>query len=154
MTYDLDTYDYSIKVNGEKKTSGNAWQITRIYAWTNSKEGWVSGTITDFTLDVENPVYAPEFPPFEQSETDYCEKQYLTAPYCVITDCASDGTNASLGGTPQIGVGKSARIVIKSEMLKYAEGARVSYTQDGGRMRVKAVCLRYSNGRRQTNRDI
>ena len=80
-------------------------------------------------------------PEKEYTTTDkeyaYSDKQYLTSPYCLTTNGAADQTNGSLGGTPQIRVGSSAKMLIESDMLKNAEAVLISYAQYGGELEVK-----------------
>lgn len=101
---------------------GKAW------ATANIKEFAIYGEITD---NGEMEGY-----PITNKEFAYSDKQYLTSAYCISTTGAGDQTNASLGGIPQVNVGASAKMVIESDMLQYAEGARVSYAQNGGTLEI------------------
>ena len=128
------------------KTAGKEYLIVEMTC-SGSKDGY--SYIDYVELRGVNGEYMPPTPaptptqspdnPVEPSKKEYgySEKQYLTSPYCVTTTGAGNQTNASLGGTPQIKVDSSAKLVIKSENLKYMEAACVSYAQNGGTLTVK-----------------
>ena len=126
------------------KTAGKEYLIVEMTC-SGSKDGYsyidyveLRGVNGEYTAPTPAPTQTP-VATVEPSDKEYgySEKQYLTSPYCVTATGAGNQTNASLGGTPQINVASSAKLVIKSENLKYMEGACVSYAQNGGTLTVK-----------------
>ena len=101
---------------------GKAW------ATANIKEFATYGEITD---NGEMEGY-----PITNKEFAYSDKQYLTSAYRISTTGAGDQTNALARRYSASQCRCVSEMVIESDMLQYAEGARVSYAQNGGTLEI------------------